>query len=343
MRIVIDIDGTISATKKPGQTYENVTINPGAVEKIRALKAAGHYIILQTARHMKTTGGDVKKVIEKVGATTEDWLKLHNIPYDEIHFGKPYNQVLIDDRAYVFEGWDNIRPEDFDSQRVNILITLPKNYNPLAKVKGKTAVEWAIKSFENIMVKGNFQLIFAVYEQQIKNNQLDGELKKIFGEKIKIISIPSLANNQLEVAVCAQEYINNFQQLIISSGDRFSSAPPIEGIEEENLEGLLTVEENNKVAEYYIKNDEWGFVEEISAKPSALNLVPAGLYFFNNGRDFLSCARIALFRKEHSITDCYNELVKRGQKVKAINSAENWELNSPETLKIFEEKFKYGN
>jgi capsule biosynthesis phosphatase len=112
MRIVIDLDGTISPLKGEGQTYANLDPFPGAVEKIKALKAAGHYIILQTARNMATQDSNLGKVMKNIGKITLDWLDKHDIPYDEIYFGKPNAHIYIDDRAFRFEGWDRLKEAD---------------------------------------------------------------------------------------------------------------------------------------------------------------------------------------------------------------------------------------
>ena len=108
MRLCIDLDGVVAQLKKPGQTYADIEPVPGAPEKLRQLKAAGHYLILLTARHMKTCEGNVGMVIARQGKTLLDWLERHNIPYDELHFGKPHADIYIDDNALRFEGWDKI-------------------------------------------------------------------------------------------------------------------------------------------------------------------------------------------------------------------------------------------
>lgn len=108
MRICIDIDGVICRLREPGQVYADLEPMPGAIEKLRQLKAAGHYIILCTARHMKTCQGNVGQVIARQGAVTLDWLKRHGIEYDELHFGKPHAELYIDDNAWRFEGWNTI-------------------------------------------------------------------------------------------------------------------------------------------------------------------------------------------------------------------------------------------
>ncbi len=80
----------------------------GALEKLRELKAAGHYLIICTARHMKTCEGNVGQVIARQGGVTLEWLKRFDVPYDELHFGKPHAQIYIDDNALRFESWDSI-------------------------------------------------------------------------------------------------------------------------------------------------------------------------------------------------------------------------------------------
>ena len=108
MRIVIDLDGTICPIKQPGQTYADLEPLPEAVARIRALRAAGHYIIIQTARNMATCESNLGRVMKNVGKVTLDWLERHGIEYDEIYFGKPNAEVYLDDRAFRFSGWEAI-------------------------------------------------------------------------------------------------------------------------------------------------------------------------------------------------------------------------------------------
>ncbi|GAL83343.1 capsule biosynthesis phosphatase [Sporocytophaga myxococcoides] len=108
MRIVIDLDGTICPIKEKGESYADLKPFDGAKERIRELKDAGHYIIINTARNMATCESNVGKVMKNVGKITLDWLDEHGIVYDEIFFGKPNGHVYIDDRALRFSGWDTV-------------------------------------------------------------------------------------------------------------------------------------------------------------------------------------------------------------------------------------------
>lgn len=111
MKICIDVDGVLCELRRAGQTYADVQPLPGAVEKMTALKAAGHYLILNTARHMVTCNSNVGLVIARQGKTLMDWLARHNIPYDELWFGKPHADVYLDDNAYRFQNWAEIAPD----------------------------------------------------------------------------------------------------------------------------------------------------------------------------------------------------------------------------------------
>lgn len=109
-RICFDLDGTLCYTKKSLETYADVKPIPGAIEALRELKKQGHYIIIQTARHMRTCDGDVGKVIARQGKVTLDWLEKYDVPYDEIYFGKPHADFFVDDKGLRHNPWS----EDFN-------------------------------------------------------------------------------------------------------------------------------------------------------------------------------------------------------------------------------------
>lgn len=108
MKIVIDLDGTICPIRKENESYSDLIPLPYAVEKIRKLKADGHYIIIQTARNMGTQNSNIGRVMRNIGKITLEWLDKYDVVYDEIYFGKPNGDLYIDDRALRFKSWDLI-------------------------------------------------------------------------------------------------------------------------------------------------------------------------------------------------------------------------------------------
>jgi capsule biosynthesis phosphatase len=105
MRLSIDLDGVICEIDR-SKGYDELVPLAGAIEAIRELRAQGNYIIIHTARHMKTKESNVGQVIASKGLITLEWLKSNGIEYDEIYFGKPWADYYIDDNAIRFESWE---------------------------------------------------------------------------------------------------------------------------------------------------------------------------------------------------------------------------------------------
>lgn len=106
--IVIDVDGTLAGPRESGQSYAEVRPVPGVVQQIRGLKKQGYWIILYTSRNMRTYDGNIGRIMRHTAPVLVEWLARHEIPYDELHFGKPWcghHGFYVDDRA--------IRPREF--------------------------------------------------------------------------------------------------------------------------------------------------------------------------------------------------------------------------------------
>lgn len=111
MKICIDIDGVLCELRRPEQSYGDLEPVPGAIEKLKSFKQAGHYLILCTARHMATCNSNIGMAVARQGRTLFEWLARHQIPYDEIWFGKPHADVYLDDNGFRFTNWNEIDPD----------------------------------------------------------------------------------------------------------------------------------------------------------------------------------------------------------------------------------------
>ncbi|KAJ2989776.1 hypothetical protein HDV02_004775, partial [Globomyces sp. JEL0801] len=98
-RFCFDLDGTLVTFPKIEKDYDSCEAIPHNVKLVQELHAAGHHIIIQTARRMKTHSGNVGGVLKDIGPITFRTLERLNIPYDEIFFGKPWAHVYVDDLA----------------------------------------------------------------------------------------------------------------------------------------------------------------------------------------------------------------------------------------------------
>ncbi|MFO1014367.1 MAG: capsular biosynthesis protein [Caulobacteraceae bacterium] len=106
-RLVFDLDGTL-ALDEPDRPYPDRRPNLPLVEKLRAYKAEGFEIIIASARNMRTHAGNIGKINALTLPIILDWLARHDIPFDEVHVGKPWcgtEGFYIDDKA--------VRPSEF--------------------------------------------------------------------------------------------------------------------------------------------------------------------------------------------------------------------------------------
>jgi len=109
LRICFDLDGTICYTKKENEKYEDVLPIPGAIETIKNLKKEGWYIVISTARNMRTYEHNIGQVNAFQTKIIVDWLNKWEIPFDEL-WQKPHVSIFVDDKAIEFKGdWQEIK------------------------------------------------------------------------------------------------------------------------------------------------------------------------------------------------------------------------------------------
>lgn len=117
--VVIDVDQTLTTGKLEGITYADVGLAVPVKARLLELKAKGYWIILTTSRNMLTYEGNIGQIIKHTAPVLLKWLAEHEIPYDEIHFGKPWcgdDGFYVDDRA--------IRPREFTTMSIDEIASL---------------------------------------------------------------------------------------------------------------------------------------------------------------------------------------------------------------------------
>lgn len=110
--VVVDLDGTLMTPPRPivdaaGELRTDGEPEPGAVDALRALHAAGWRIVVSSSRTWERWGPRRHGWIEEI----RDWLERNGIPYDEVFVdaGKPAAAAYIDDNAIRYErNWPDI-------------------------------------------------------------------------------------------------------------------------------------------------------------------------------------------------------------------------------------------
>lgn len=107
-KIVMDIDGTLCPIKSSEEEYIDLVPYPDMVERLREYQEQGFYIVLNTARNMRTHGESIGLINKHTAKVMLEWLDKYEIPYDEIYYGKPWQGkggFYVDDKT--------IRPDEF--------------------------------------------------------------------------------------------------------------------------------------------------------------------------------------------------------------------------------------
>ena len=166
-RFCFDLDMTlVGAPAVPGD-YSTCPPIEKNIRLVQQLYKAGHYIIIQTARRMRTHHGNMGAVLADVGPKTFAQLAKYEIPYHDIHFGKPYADVYVDDLA-VNANLDTMR-------EIGWLLDEP---DPAALVGPEAAGEHARKS--GMIPARDFNTIQIIGDKVIKSSKSENILGELY-------------------------------------------------------------------------------------------------------------------------------------------------------------------
>lgn len=121
-KLVIDLDDTISFNYS--NDYSTATVNLEVLNVLRTYKSNGFTIVINTSRNMRTHGGNIGLINANTLPVIVDWLKINNIPFDEVYIGKPWcgeGGFYVDDKA--------IRPAEFVHYSYEEILDLLKKDN----------------------------------------------------------------------------------------------------------------------------------------------------------------------------------------------------------------------
>lgn len=105
-RIIFDLDDTL--TRTTNGDYANAEPITPVIEKLRDYHTQGFCIVIHTSRNMRTYNGNVGEINKNTLPIILEWLKRHDVPFDEIYVGKPwcgFDGFYVDDKA--------LRPDEF--------------------------------------------------------------------------------------------------------------------------------------------------------------------------------------------------------------------------------------
>jgi capsule biosynthesis phosphatase len=350
----LDIDGTICEVRGQGDDYAAVRPLPQAAERIRSLRASGHYVILATARHMQTCGSNVGMVVARQAQTLIAWLNRHGIEYDELWFGKPHADLYVDDKALAFTGnWEDVTQAALHRScdrvgKVNIVVAMAgagarfaeKGYHlpkPLIPAFGEPMYRHAVRSLPLHLAE---RLIFLI-RGDAQSTELRRDIHESFAAFHPIIlEIDHLTRGQAETVLYARHKIAFHRPILIHNADSafemasFADFPP-------SADGALLLFRGSGTKWSYAEMDERGFVSQVREKVAISPFASTGTYYFRSSVQLMDLIQHTMSRKEtvngeYYIGPLYNMMAAQGQPIKGVEVDRFISFGTPEDLKASE-------
>jgi choline kinase len=215
----------------------------------------------------------------------------------------------------------------------------------LIEVKGKLMIQWAVDSLNFIK---NPRRFFVCLREHDTSHHIVKYLRKLYGTSAHIILANDVTEGAAVSALLAKDFINNNDELIISNADQFFASSAFEkelAKKRKQYAGLIPIFEATHSRWSFAKLNNSGFVTEVAEKVPISNHATVGVYYFRRGSDFVWAAE-EMIRKdirrnnEFFVCPVFNELLGRGERIKAVPADVMWSMGTPEDLIYFDKYYK---
>jgi dTDP-glucose pyrophosphorylase len=224
------------------------------------------------------------------------------------------------------------RGSRFADQGVNI----PK---PLIPVHGRPMVAWALDSLQEVAFS---QLVFVVLQEHETAFGVTTLLRGLAGPEAQVVVIPAVTEGQLCTVLAAKEMIDTDEDILVASADTYIRSSLHRDIarRESFCRGLISVANLPGDRWSFARADESGRVLEVAEKVRISDHASTGLYYFANGREFVSTAGTMIAnhektRGEYYVIPVYQKYILRGWRVGLSIAEEMWDMGTPESLESF--------
>lgn len=182
---------------------------------------------------------------------------------------------------------------------------------PKIELKGKKYPLYMTEVNKSMLIEKNIdlyknlnpaQIIFCARREDIKDFNINEILKHLFKDSV-CVSVYSLTKGAICTALLAMEYIDNDEELLITSIDEIidvNYAEIVNCFRKDNLDvGLLSF--NSMHPRYsYARVADNGKVEEVAEKKTISNNALASFFYFKKGSDFVKAA-INVLKKDNPV------------------------------------------
>lgn len=212
--------------------------------------------------------------------------------------------------------------------------TFPK---PLIEVHGKPMIQLVT---ENIGLKGHF--IYIVQAEHYYRYNLQS-LLMLISPGCDIVQVNEMTEGAACTALLAKDLINSEKSLLIANSDQYIEYDPMGFLyKARNYDGAILTFKATHPKWSFVKVEN-GYIVQVAEKKPISDVATAGVYYWNTGSDFVSCAEQMIAKNirtngEFYIAPAFNELIAiDGAEVIPYDIDRMWGLGTPEDLTYFME------
>ncbi len=213
------------------------------------------------------------------------------------------------------------------------LYTMPK---PLIEVNGIPMFIHSLKSLEGVEFDKIIFIALASHEEDFRFTE---SIKKYVNANVEIILLPEVTQGQLCTVLTAKEFINNDEDFLIISSDTIVKSNIGEDIRNKrsDCKGIISVALMDGDRWSFAKTDESGKVIQVAEKVRISDHASTGLYYFSNGKQFVTEAEKMVERQqttkgEYYVIPLYQEYINAGEFIGISSAYEMWDMGTPDAL-----------
>ncbi|WP_175345375.1 glycosyltransferase family 2 protein [Bradyrhizobium sp. ORS 375] len=282
-----------------------------------------------------------------------DWLRAHDIEFDELVFGKPHADVYIDDNALQFQGnWPQLetsggwrRTPIEASGLMNIVITMagegrrfadagfaaPK---PLIPVLGEPMYRHSVRS---LPLHRSAKLIFVILRDR-HTERLRTDIEEAFAVyRPEVVELDRVTRGQAESVLGARNCVAYHHPTLVHNADSAFVSGGADGDMFGGVEGALLVFDSAERRWSYARTDEAGRVQEVREKSVISSHASTGTYYFRSTTQLFALIDRSIEQQdmeggEFYIAPLYNRMIAAGQHISIVPVAQFMCFGTPSDL-----------
>jgi UDP-N-acetylglucosamine diphosphorylase / glucose-1-phosphate thymidylyltransferase / UDP-N-acetylgalactosamine diphosphorylase / glucosamine-1-phosphate N-acetyltransferase / galactosamine-1-phosphate N-acetyltransferase len=214
---------------------------------------------------------------------------------------------------------------------------------PLIQVAGKPMILWAMESLQGLAATHLTLIALAEHERLYSQQNL---LHILWPIPCEFVWLDQVTEGQLCTVLAARKWIDTDEDLLIASADTLVRSHLAEDIRQKSsiCRGIISVADLPGERWSFARTDEYGNVVEVAEKVRISDYASTGLYYFQNGHDFVAVADEIIqkqekTRGEYYVIPVYQKYIERGWTVNISQASETWDMGNPEAIMEFERNY----